>query len=134
MDQQAYFPIEVHFYISAMFVGVPDEIHEERPSFLDFENNWLRTDRPTDGRTDRRTDGQTDGRTNRPSYRDARTHLKMKTRQMRFPQIQRRFRPILQITPAPLPGHDNKRLSKAKPTATPRETQPCQVCMIVLLV
>ena len=55
-DQQAYFPIEVHFYISAMFVGVPDEIHKERPSFLDFENNWLRTDRPTDGPTDRRTD------------------------------------------------------------------------------
>ena len=39
-----------------MFVGFPDEIHEEKPSFLDFENNWLRTDR----RTDRRTDGRTD--------------------------------------------------------------------------
>ena len=68
-DQQAYFPIEMQFYISAMFVGFPDEIHEEKPSFLDFENNWLRTDRPTDG--------PTDGRTDRPSYRDARTHLKM---------------------------------------------------------
>ena len=55
-DQQAYFPIETLFYISAMFVGFPDEIHEERPSFLDFENNWLRTDR----RTDRPTDGRTD--------------------------------------------------------------------------
>ena len=64
-DQQAYFPIEMQFYISAMFVGFPDEIHKERPSFLDFENNWLRTDGPTDQRTDR------------PSYRDARTHLKM---------------------------------------------------------
>ena len=66
-DQQAYFPIEMQFYISAMFIefiGFPDEIHEEKPSFLDFENNWLRTDGPTDGRTDR------------PSYRDARTHLK----------------------------------------------------------
>ena len=58
----------MQFYISAMFVGFPDEIHEEKPSFLDFENNWLRTDGPTDGRTD--------GRTDRPSYRDARTHLK----------------------------------------------------------
>ena len=67
-DQQAYFPIEMQFYISAMFVGFPDEIHEEKPSFLDFENNWLRTDR--------RTDGPTDGRTDRPGYRDARTHLK----------------------------------------------------------
>ena len=51
-DQQAYFPIEMPFYISAMFVGFPDEMHKEKPSFLDFENNWLRTD----GRTDRRTD------------------------------------------------------------------------------
>ena len=51
-DQQAYFPIEMQFYISAMFVGFPDEMHEEKPSFLDFENNWLRTDGPTDRRTD----------------------------------------------------------------------------------
>ena len=35
-DQQSYFPIEMQFYISAMFVGFPDEIHEEKPSFLDF--------------------------------------------------------------------------------------------------
>ena len=54
-DQQAYFPIEMQFYISAMFVGFPDEIHEENPSFLDYENNWLRTDRQTDGRTDEQT-------------------------------------------------------------------------------
>ena len=47
-----------------MFVGFPDEIHKEKPLFLDFENNWLWTDGPTDGSTDR------------PSYRDARTHLK----------------------------------------------------------
>ena len=47
-----------------MFLGFPNEILEEKPSFLDFENNWLRTDGPIDGRTDR------------PSYRDARTHLK----------------------------------------------------------
>ena len=34
------------------------------------------TNQPTDGRTDQRTDGPTDGRADRPSYRDARTHLK----------------------------------------------------------
>ena len=58
-DQKAYFPIEMQFYISVMFLGFPDEIHIEMPSFLDFENNWLRTDRPTDRRTDGRTDVQT---------------------------------------------------------------------------
>ena len=52
MNQQAYFPIEMQFYISVMFLGFPNEIHEEKPSFLDFENNWLRTDGRTDGRTD----------------------------------------------------------------------------------
>ena len=50
----------MQFYISAMFVGFPDEIYEEKHSFLDFENNWLRTDGPTDGPTDQRTDGRTD--------------------------------------------------------------------------
>ena len=50
----------MQFYLSVMFLGIPDKIHEEKRSFLDFENNWLRTD------------GRTDG----PSYRDARTHLK----------------------------------------------------------
>ena len=35
-----------------------------------------RTDGRTDGRLDGWTDGWTDGRTDRPSYRDARTHLK----------------------------------------------------------
>ena len=54
-DQQAYFPIEMPFYISVMFLGIPDNIHEEKPSFLDFENNWF-----TDGQTDGRTDGRTD--------------------------------------------------------------------------
>ena len=62
-DQQAYLPIEIQFYISAMFVGFPDEIHKEKPSFLHFENNCLRTDRRRD----------------RPSYRDARKHLKTGT-------------------------------------------------------
>ena len=50
----------MQFYISAMFVGFPDEIHEEKPSFLDFENNWLRTDRPSDRPNDGWTDGRTD--------------------------------------------------------------------------
>ncbi len=58
-DQLAYFPIEMQFYISVMFLVFPDRIHEEKPSFLDFENNWLRTD----GRTSRRTDQPTDGQT-----------------------------------------------------------------------
>ena len=34
------------------------------------------SDGPTDGRTNGRMDQQTDGRTDKPSYRDARTHLK----------------------------------------------------------
>ena len=54
----------MQFYISEMFLSLPDNIQEEKPSILNFENNWLRTDGPTDQRTDR------------PSYRDARTHLK----------------------------------------------------------
>ena len=55
-DQQTYPPIEMQFYISVMFLGLPDNIQEEKPSFFNFENNWL----PTDGPTDRRTDGRTD--------------------------------------------------------------------------
>ena len=58
-DQQTYLPIEMQFYISVMFLGLPDNIQEEKPSFFNFENNWL----PTDGRTDRPTDGRMDGRT-----------------------------------------------------------------------
>ena len=58
-DQKAYFPLEMQFYISVMFLGFPDEIHKEKPSFLDFENNWLRTDRGTDGLTDGPMDRQT---------------------------------------------------------------------------
>ena len=50
----------MQFYISVMFLGFPDKIHKEKPSFLDFENNWLPTDRRTDGRTGRPTDGRTD--------------------------------------------------------------------------
>ena len=60
------------FYISVLFLGLPDDIHEEKPSFLQFKKNALPTDGPTDGRTDRRTDRPTDRRTDRPGYRDAR--------------------------------------------------------------
>ena len=67
-DQLTYLPIEMQFYISMMFLEFPDKIHGGKPSFLDFENNWLRTD----GRTNAPTIRQT----NRRSYRDARTHLK----------------------------------------------------------
>ncbi len=56
MDQQTYLPVDMQFYISGMFLGVLDDIHEEKHSFFDFENNWLPTDGPTDGRTDGRTD------------------------------------------------------------------------------
>ena len=59
MDQQSYLPVEMQFYISVMFLGLPDDIHEEKPSFLQSKKNALRTD----GRMDRRTDGPTDGRT-----------------------------------------------------------------------
>ena len=53
---EKYLLTEMQFYISVMFLGFPNEIQEGKPSFLDFENNWLRTD----GRTDRQTDGRTD--------------------------------------------------------------------------
>ena len=59
-DQKAYFPLEMQFYISVMFLGFPDEMQEEKPSFLDSKNNWLRTDRRTNRRTNRPTDGRTD--------------------------------------------------------------------------
>ena len=61
-DQQAYSPIEMQFYISAMFVGFPDEIHKVNPSFLDFEKKLVRDGR-TDGRIDGLTGGRTDGQT-----------------------------------------------------------------------
>ena len=39
---------------------------------------WKKNAPPTDLRTDQRTDQRINGRTDRPSYRDARTHLKRK--------------------------------------------------------
>ena len=58
-DQQTNLPVEMQFYIFVMLLVLPDDIHEEKPSFLQFKKNALRTDRRTDRRTDGRTDGQT---------------------------------------------------------------------------
>ena len=60
-DQLTYLPIEKQFYISVKFLGLPDDIREEKPSFLQFKKNALQTD----GRTDRPTDEPTNGRTDR---------------------------------------------------------------------
>ena len=42
----------MQFYISVMFLGLPDDIHEEKPSFLQSKKNALWTDGPTDGPTE----------------------------------------------------------------------------------
>ena len=67
--QQTYLPGEMQFYISVMFLGLPDDIHEEKPSFLQSKK--------------RITDRRTDGRTDRPSHRDARTHLKITEKKLK---------------------------------------------------
>ena len=54
MDQQTYLPVEMQFYISVMFLGLSDDKHEEKPSFLQFKKKRI-----TDRRTNRPTDGQT---------------------------------------------------------------------------
>ena len=52
MDRRtAYLPIEMHFYPSVMFLDLPDDILEEKPSFFNFEKSLV-TDGPTDGRRD----------------------------------------------------------------------------------
>ena len=51
-DQQTCLPVEIQLYISVVFLGLPDDIHVEKPLFLKIKNNWLRTDGRTDGRTD----------------------------------------------------------------------------------
>ena len=51
-DKQTYLLVEMQFYISVMFLGLPDE-HDEKPSFLRLKKtHYGRADRPTDGRTD----------------------------------------------------------------------------------
>ena len=57
-DRQTYLLIEMQFYISVMFLGLPDK------TFI-FQF-WLGTDGPTDGRNNCWVDQQMD----RPSYRD----------------------------------------------------------------
>ena len=57
-DQPTYLPVEMQFYLSVMFLDLPDDKHEEKPL---FKKNAL--DRQTNRRTDGPTDGQTDGRT-----------------------------------------------------------------------
>ena len=49
-NQQTYLPVEMQFYISVMFLGLPDDIHEEKTPFLQLKKRM--TDQPTDGRTD----------------------------------------------------------------------------------
>ena len=50
-DRQADLPVEIQF--SVILLGLPDHVHEEKPSFLQFKKThygW------TDGRMDRPTD------------------------------------------------------------------------------
>ena len=53
---------------------MPEDVHEEKLSFLDFENKLLQTDGPMDKWTNGPTDGPNDGW--RDSYRDARMDKK----------------------------------------------------------
>ena len=78
-DQQTYLPVEMQFYISVMFLDLPDDIHEEKPSFLQFKKKLI-----TDGPRDRPTDGQTlsyrceDASKNLTEPRRARTSIVLK--------------------------------------------------------
>ena len=59
-DQQAYFPIEMQFYISVMFLGFPDKYTKKNLHLYILKiTGYGRTDGRTDGRRDRRTDGRT---------------------------------------------------------------------------
>ena len=53
---------------------MPEDVHEEKLSFLDFEKKMLQTDGPMDKWTNGPTDGPNDGW--RDSYRDARMDKK----------------------------------------------------------
>ena len=56
MDGPIDLPVEMQFYISVMFLGLPNAIHEEKPSYLQFKKKALRTNGLTGGPTDRQTD------------------------------------------------------------------------------
>ena len=59
MDQTSFSDARKQFYIFIMLLGLPDDIREEKPSFLQLKKmHYGRTDGPTDRPTDRRTDGQ----------------------------------------------------------------------------
>ena len=62
--------VSLHHFVSIIQVG--KKWFREKKRIMDGP-----TDQPMDRWTDRRTDGPTEGRTDRPSYRDAGTHLKM---------------------------------------------------------
>ena len=51
------------------FSNVNVRFSSRKPFIFGVKKNWLHRDHPTDGPTDRRTDT--------PSYREARTHLKI---------------------------------------------------------
>ena len=53
----------MQFYIFVMLLGLPGDLHEEKPSFLQIKKNALWTDRRTDGPTDQLIDGLTDVQT-----------------------------------------------------------------------
>ena len=50
----------MQFYVSVMYLGLPDDIHDKKTFIFTIKKNALRTDGPTDGPTDPRTDGRTD--------------------------------------------------------------------------
>ena len=58
-------------YLIGISINILNMIHSLMISG-DFGGVFL----DANGHTDIRTDGRTDGRTDKPSYRDARTHLK----------------------------------------------------------
>ena len=74
----------MQFYIFVMLLGLPDNIHEEKPSFLQLKKTRY-------GRTDGPTDGQTDGQTLLQRCEDAsknghyeKTKCKVETHLSRF--------------------------------------------------
>ena len=46
IDQKAYFPIEMQFYISVMFLGLPDNILEEKSENEGF-SSCISSGKPT---------------------------------------------------------------------------------------
>ena len=58
-------------FISVMFLRLPNDMYEEKPSFIEFENNLWRMDQQTNGPTYGPKEGRTD------SCRDARLDKKI---------------------------------------------------------